>query len=109
MVLEYSGLIPWILGDYDYWRFIKVQKFLRTLPRDPTSGSLAPLSTLGESLRPSTLSRSMVRNAKFEVENFDGTNNFYLWQCEPMNILFLQDLQMTFEKDKSKDMMEAEW
>lgn len=32
--------------------------------------------------------RSMVKNAKFDVENFNGTNNFGMLQCEVMDALF---------------------
>ena len=31
--------------------------------------------------------RTSVSNAKFEVEKFDGTNNFNMWQCEVMDVL----------------------
>ena len=31
--------------------------------------------------------RTMVSNAKFEVEKFDGTNNFGMWQCKVMDVL----------------------
>lgn len=41
--------------------------------------------------------RSMVSNAKFEVEKFDGTNNFGMWQCEIMDVLIQQELDITLE------------
>ena len=31
----------------------------------------------------SSSARTTVTNAKFEVEKFDGTNNFGMWQCDP--------------------------
>jgi hypothetical protein len=31
--------------------------------------------------------RSIVSNAKFDVEKFDGKNNFGIWQCEVMDVL----------------------
>ncbi|KAM1583756.1 hypothetical protein PS1_031576 [Malus domestica] len=36
--------------------------------------------------------RTTVQNAKFEVEKFDGTNNFGMWQCEVKDVLAQQDL-----------------
>ena len=32
--------------------------------------------------------RNTVSNAKFEVEKFDGTNNFGMWQCEVLDVLY---------------------
>lgn len=52
--------------------------------------------------------RSMVSNAKFEVEKFDGTNNFGMWQCEVMDVLIQQELDITLE-EKSEDMTERDW
>ena len=34
-----------------------------------------------------TQPKLMVSNTKFEVERFDGTNNFGIWQCEMMDVL----------------------
>ena len=47
--------------------------------------------------------RTMVSNAKFEVEKFDGTNNFGMWQCEVMDVLVQQELDITLE-DKPEGM-----
>ena len=41
--------------------------------------------------------RTMVSNAKFEVKKFDGTNNFGMWQCEIMDVLVQQELDITLE------------
>lgn len=49
-----------------------------------------------------------VSNAKYEVEKFDGTNNFGMWQCEVMDVLIQQDLEITLE-DKPGDMAEKDW
>ena len=49
-----------------------------------------------------------VQNAKFEVEKFDGTINFGMWQCEVKDVLAQQDLDLTL-KDKLEDMEEVEW
>ena len=56
----------------------------------------------------SSSARTTVSNAKFEVEKFDGTNNFGMWQCEVLDVLVQQDLDITLE-DKPKDMDEKEW
>ena len=47
--------------------------------------------------------RTMVSNAKFEVEKFDGTNIFGVWQCEVMDVLVQQELDITLE-DKLEGM-----
>ena len=53
--------------------------------------------TLAESsANPSTV-RMTVSNAKFEVEKFDGTNNFSMWQCEVMDVLIQQELDIALE------------
>ncbi|KAG2669750.1 hypothetical protein I3760_14G048100 [Carya illinoinensis] len=52
--------------------------------------------------------RSTVSNAKFEVEKFDGTSNFGMWQCEVMDILIQQELDITLE-GKPDDMTEHDW
>ena len=50
----------------------------------------------------------MVSNAKFEVEEFDGTNNFGMWQCEVMDVLVQHELDITFE-DKPEGMLGKDW
>ena len=50
----------------------------------------------------------MVSNNKFEVEKFDGTNNFGMWQCEVMNVLVQQELDITLE-DKPERMLDKDW
>jgi hypothetical protein len=52
--------------------------------------------------------RSVVSNAKFDVEKFDGRNNFGMWQCEVMDVLAQQELDVTLE-DKPEEMSEADW
>ena len=51
----------------------------------------------------SRLVKTTVQNAKFEVEKFDGTNNFGIWQCEVKDVLAQQDLDLTLE-NKLEDM-----
>ena len=52
--------------------------------------------------------RTTVQNAKFEVEKFDGTNNFGMWQCEVKDVLAQQDLD-TALGDKPEGMSDADW
>ncbi|KAL7224753.1 hypothetical protein ACSBR1_026106 [Camellia fascicularis] len=51
--------------------------------------------------------RSSISSAKFEVEKFDGNNNFGKWQCEVMNVLYQQELGVALG-DKPSDMNENE-
>jgi hypothetical protein len=57
---------------------------------------------------PTPVVRSVVSNAKFDVEKFDGRNNFGMWQCEVMDVLAQQELDVTLE-DKPEEMFEADW
>ena len=50
--------------------------------------------------------RTMVSNAKFEVEKFDGMKNFGMWQCEVMDVLIQQKLDITLE-DKPRDVRQG--
>ena len=52
--------------------------------------------------------RTMVSNAKFKVEKFDGMNNFGMWQCEVMDVLVQQELDITLE-DKPGGMSKKDW
>ena len=52
--------------------------------------------------------QTMVSNAKFEVEKFDGMNNFGKWQCEVMDALVQQELDITLE-DKFEGMPDKDW
>ena len=51
--------------------------------------------------------RTMVSNVNFEVEKFDGTNNFGIWQCEVMDVLVQQELDITLE-DKPEEMSDKD-
>ena len=64
-------------------------------------------SLLESSAKPLAI-RMMVANAKFEVEKFDGTNNIGMWQCEVMNVLVQQELDITLE-DKPEGMSNKDW
>ncbi|KAG6625545.1 hypothetical protein CIPAW_16G104500 [Carya illinoinensis] len=52
--------------------------------------------------------RSTVSNAKFEVKKFDRTSNFNMWQCEIMDVLIQQELDIALE-EKPYDMTENDW
>lgn len=47
--------------------------------------------------KPSSTRRTMLSNAKFEVEKFDGTNNFGMWQCEVLDLLFREGSNIALE------------
>ena len=51
----------------------------------------------------------MVINNKFDVEKFDGTNNFGMWQCEVQDILFQQELDVALEENRPEDVEEKDW
>ncbi|GAB2293014.1 hypothetical protein Dimus_038235 [Dionaea muscipula] len=55
----------------------------------------------------SSVRRSVVSNAKFVVEKFDGTNDFDMWQREVLDVLYQQELDLALE-DKSERMSEKE-
>lgn len=46
--------------------------------------------------------------AKFEVEKFDGSNNFGMWRCEVKDMLVQMNLYFTLG-DKPDDLDEIEW
>ncbi|GFS36820.1 hypothetical protein Acr_00g0048190 [Actinidia rufa] len=52
--------------------------------------------------------RTTMSNAKIEVEKFDGTNNFGMWQCEVLDVLIQQDLDITLDA-KPDDISEKDW
>ena len=59
------------------------------------------------SAKPSAV-RMSVSNAKFEVEKFDGMSNFGMWQCEVMDVLIQQELDIALE-DKPEEMSDKDW
>ncbi len=46
--------------------------------------------------------RTMVSNAKFEVEKFDGTTNFGIWQYKVIDILIQQELDIALDDKPAK-------
>ncbi|KAL0016102.1 hypothetical protein SO802_003171 [Lithocarpus litseifolius] len=61
------------------------------------------LHIISESSKKPLAVRTVVSNAKFEVEKFDGTNNFGMWQCKVMDVLVQQELDIAL-KDKPEEM-----
>ncbi|KAG8492015.1 hypothetical protein CXB51_015325 [Gossypium anomalum] len=56
----------------------------------------------------SSSARTTMTNAKFEVEKFDSTNNFGMWQCEILDVLCQQELDIALEEKPDK-MDDKEW
>ncbi|KAH9742736.1 hypothetical protein KPL70_003051 [Citrus sinensis] len=63
---------------------------------------------MAEASSSSSSTRTTVTNAKFEVEKFDGTNNFGMWQCELLDVLCQQELDVALE-EKPDVMDDKEW
>jgi hypothetical protein len=51
---------------------------------------------------PTPVVRLVVSNAKFDVEKFDGQNNFGMWQCEVMDVLAQQELDVTLRTSQRR-------
>ena len=51
----------------------------------------------------------MVTNTKFDVEKFDGTYNFGMWQCEVQDVLSQQELDVALEESRPEDVDEKDW
>ena len=62
---------------------------------------------LVESFAKPLVVRTMVSYAKFEVKKIDVTNNFGMWQCEVMDVLVQQELDITLE-DKPERMLKKD-
>ena len=63
---------------------------------------------MAEASLSSSSARITLTNAKFEVLKFDGTNNFSMWQCEVLDVLCQQELDVAFE-EKPNMMDDKEW
>lgn len=50
------------------------------------------------------LQRPQDRKTKFEIEKFDGINNFSMWQCEIMDDFINKIHREELGKDKSRRM-----
>ena len=63
---------------------------------------------MAEASSSSSSARTTMTNAKFEVEKFDGTNNFGMWQCAVLDVLCQQELDVALE-EKSDVIDDKEW
>ena len=52
-------------------------------------------------------SMKIISNTNFEVDKYDDTKNFGMWQSEVMDILFQQELDITLE-EKPDEISEKE-
>ncbi|TXG46307.1 hypothetical protein EZV62_028187 [Acer yangbiense] len=84
---------------------------------DPKAGEILERSTEAQasastnSTSASTSSswqRSSMSNAKFDIEKFDGTNNFGMWQCEVLDLLFREGSDIALSS-KPKDISNEDW
>ena len=60
------------------------------------------------SSKSASVARTTVSNAKFEVEKFNGSNNFGMWQCEVMDVLIQQELDIALD-EKPEHMENKDW
>ncbi|XP_034203787.1 uncharacterized protein LOC117618305 [Prunus dulcis] len=65
--------------------------------KESTSSSSAPTSN-----------RHPIASTRLEVDKFNGSNNFGMWQCEVMDVLYQQELDMVLE-DKPEDIDDKQW
>lgn len=61
--------------------------FLRRSRKEFTKLSITESSSKSELTPRHMASKSVVFNVEYEVEKFDGTNNFGVWQYEVMDVL----------------------
>ena len=54
-------------------------------------------------------SRTVLTKAKIDVEKFDGSNNFSMWQCEMLDALYQQELDIALEEVKPSYLDDDEW
>ena len=57
----------------------------------------------------SIMARNVMTNTKLNVETFDGTGHFGMWQSEILDALFNQGLDIAIEKEKPEEIEEKEW
>ncbi|BBH09101.1 hypothetical protein Prudu_021510 [Prunus dulcis] len=65
--------------------------------KESTSSSSAPTSN-----------RHPIASTRLEVDKFNGSNNFGMWQCEVMDVLYQQEFDMVLE-DKPEDIDDKQW
>ena len=66
-------------------------------------------SSSGKSAVPSVIMARTTVNARFEVEKFNGTGHFGMWQGEVLDGLFQQGLDIAIEEKKPDGVDENEW
>ncbi|KAM2623430.1 hypothetical protein TB2_027936 [Malus domestica] len=62
----------------------------------------------GSASSSSTSNRHPTTTTRLEVDKFNGSNNFGMWQCEVMDVLYQQELDMVLE-DKPEDIDDKQW
>ena len=92
------------LSDLPHQKRFYLQRQLFVVEMAESESSARSTTTHGGSS-----SRAVVTNAKFDVEKFDGTNNFGMWQCEVLDVLFQQELDVALEEDRPEDVNEKDW
>ncbi|TXG47175.1 hypothetical protein EZV62_026469 [Acer yangbiense] len=77
---------------------------------DPKAGEILEKSTEAQASASTSSSwqRSSMSNAKFDIEKFDGTNNFGMWQCEVLDLLFREGSDIALNS-KPKDISDEDW
>ena len=56
----------------------------------------------------STSTKKIVITTKIDVKKFDGRNNFGLWQCEVIDALCQENLDIALEEEKPEKMDDKE-
>ena len=51
----------------------------------------------------------MIINEKVDVENFDGQNNFGLWQSDMKDAFYMLDLDLVLKEVRPDDTCESDW
>ena len=53
--------------------------------------------------------KTTITNAIVDVENFDGRNNFDLWQSDMKDALYILDLDLILKETRPDNTSESEW
>ena len=53
--------------------------------------------------------KTVIKNAKVDVEKFDGRNNFGLWPNDMKDALYMLDLDLVLKKRIPSDTRESDW
>ena len=52
--------------------------------------------------------KTVITNAKVDVENFDGRNNFGLWQSDMKDALYMLDLDLVLKEKRPNDTRDSD-